>query len=690
MTQINDVVSTRIDGNIGYIVLDNPPVNAASHLLRCGIVDALADLTGRVDVIALYAEGRTFVAGADIREFDAPQQDPILPEVINKIEASDTPVIAVIHGTALGGGFEIAMGCHARVAAPSAKLGLPEIHLGLFPGAGGTQRGPRLGGIAATLDIVLTGRPISAQKAVDLGFVDRLIDATPAEAAQQAATLALAGDLPLRKTGTVPTEPDHDAIAAAKAKAARTPDLIAPRNAITAIEASTLPLEDGLTREWQLFMECLDHPQSAAMVHAFFAERTVAKVPGGGTPRDIARCGVIGGGTMGSGIATALLLAGYPVTLIEQNRDAANRARRVIAENLDGAVSRGKLSPAKRKAVSLSTSDDLAALADADLIIEAVFEDMGVKKQIFENLDEIAKPGAILASNTSYLDVNEIASVTNRPGDVLGLHFFSPAHVMRLVEIVIADKTNPDVAATGFALAKRLGKVGVQAGVCDGFIGNRILAHYREAADHLLLDGAQPEQVDRALERWGFAMGPFAVADLAGLDIGWAARKRLAPTRNPNARYLDLPDRICEAGRFGRKTGRGFYIYDGKTRTADPEVIAWLEEERRAKGITPRAFSDEDIVDRFLTAMIAEGARVLEDGIALAAVDIDAVFLFGYGFPRHRGGPMFHADQIGAEELIRRITRWNAEDPLFWRVPALLQNMAQTGRTFADLNKERI
>lgn len=688
--QVNEVVRIETIGRVGLIVLDNPPVNAASLALRQGILGGLERLEGTVDVIALYAEGRTFVAGADIREFGGKLEEPLLPALIARIEASETPVVAVIHGTALGGGLELALGCHARVAVPAARMGLPEIHLGIFPGAGGTQRAPRLAGIKATLDLILSGRQITAPEALDLGLVDQLIDAAPRDAALHAAQAVLDGDLKTRRTGDLTVTPDEEALAAARAQAARTPALIAPPKAIDAIAASTGPMADGLAREWDLFLECLAHPQSRALIHAFFAERQVGRVPEShAAPREINACGVIGGGTMGTGIATAMLLAGLPVTLIEQNPEAANRARKVIADNLDGAVRRGKMSPEKRKQVSLATAADLDALDRVDLIVEAVFEEMDVKKSIFRALDQIAKPGAVLASNTSYLDIDEIAAETARPQEVIGLHFFSPAHVMRLLEVVVADKTAPEVTATGFALAKRLRKIAVRAGVCDGFIGNRILRAYGAACEGLLLDGATPQQVDRALEAWGFAMGPFSVFDLAGLDIGWATRKRRAATRDPAARQLDLPDRICEAGRFGRKTGRGYYLYEDGQQSEDPEVIAWLEEERAAKGITPRTFTDEEIQDRALTAMIAEGARVIDDGIALAPVDIDAVYLFGYGFPRHRGGPMYQADLIGPDMLAARIRSYAPGDPAFWRVPPVVDDMARTGRSFADLNKER-
>ncbi len=417
----------------------------------------------------------------------------------------------------------------------------------------------------------------------------------------------------------------------------------------------------------------------------------MAKIPeAGATPRAVGAVGVLGGGTMGSGIATAALLAGLRTVLVERDAEALARARATVEGNLAGAVERGKLSEGRRAEAleAFRGETDMAALSEADLVVEAVFEDMDLKREVFARLDAVARPGAVLATNTSYLDVDAIAAATARPGDVLGLHFFSPAHVMRLLEVVVGERTAPEAVATGFALARRMRKVAVRAGVCDGFIGNRILAHYRKAVDHLVLDGAAPEQVDAALEAWGFALGPFAVSDLAGLDIGWATRKRLAPTRPPEERYSAVADRICEMGRFGRKSGRGFYLYEDGRRRPDPEVAAIVAAERERHGIAPREVEDGEIVDRVLTAMAAEGARVLEEGIALRPSDIDVTFLAGYGFPRFRGGPMFQADRTGAAELVARIERWAADDPQYWRVPGLLGRMAREGGSFAAMNAD--
>lgn len=687
-------VRTEHIGDVALVCIDNPPVNATSQHVRAGLQDAITrvndDKSARV--IAVYGAGRTFVAGADITEFGKPPMPPALPDVFNLIEMSDVPVVCVLHGTALGGGFELGLACHARVGVSGLRVGLPEVLIGLLPGAGGTQRVPRLAGIPVALDMGLSGRQVPAKEALSLGLLDALHDGDPRDIALKSAQEVLAGSLETRRTRDLPVTPDDAALNAARADVKRKqPHLVSPLACIDAIEASARPFEEGLAFERQKFMECLDTPQRAGLIHAFFGERIVANVPEKkATPRDIAAMGVIGGGTMGAGIATSALMAGLPVTLVEVADEALQRGVATITGNLDGAVKRGKMSEAKRDAAlaALSPTTDLGDLSQVDLVVEAVFENMDVKKEIFANLDRICKPGAILASNTSYLDINEIASATKRPEDVVGLHFFSPAHIMRLLEIVVADKTAPDVTATGFALAKRLKKVGVRAGVCDGFIGNRILAHYSKTAAYLVLDGASPQQVDDALEGFGFAMGPHKVGDLAGLDIGWANRKRLADQRPEGERYAGaVADRICEKGWFGRKTGRGYYIYDGKAITPNPEVAAIIDAERAAAGITAREFSDQEIVDRYMTAMISEAARVVEDGIALRPVDVDVVFLMGYGFPRFRGGPLHYGDTIGAGELVRRIKAYAKEDAHYWQVPALLAEMAETGKTFADINK---
>lgn len=692
-TGINDVVSIEINGSVGLIALDNPPVNAASHAIRSGLWQAVETLqqTDGVEVIALYAKGRTFIAGADIREFGKPPLDPWLPELCNFIESASRPIVCVLHGTTLGGGLEVAMSCHARVALTGSKVGLPEVTLGILPGAGGTQRAPRLAGIATALDMITSGKPMGADEALANGLIDRIVEGDPRDVALSSAKDLLAGDLPNRKTGDLTAEPDPAAIEAMRAKLAKSqPLLFSPHKCVDAVEACHLPIRDGMKEERRLYEECMASPQRAGLIHAFFSERAVTKIPEAtATAREINSVGVIGGGTMGSGIATAILLAGLPVTLTERDQDGLDRGVATITRNLDGAVKRGKLSEAGRDdilAAKLGTSTDLGALSDADLVIEAVFEDMGVKRDIFQTLDKVCKAGTVLASNTSYLDINEIAATTSRPQDVIGLHFFSPAHVMRLLEVVVADKTGDDVVATGFALARKLKKIAVRSGVCDGFIGNRIMTFYKKAADYMMMDGASPEQIDTAMRGFGFAMGPYQVADLAGLDISWAANKRRAATRPAEERYIPIADRLCENGWFGRKTGQGFYIYDDQGSRPNPEALAIIDAEREKAGVTPRSFTEDEIVSRFMTAMISEAVRVLEEGIALRPIDIDAVFLNGYGFPRFRGGPLHTADVIGAGELVRRIEEYAREDAYYWKVPALLRQIAETGGTFAEMN----
>lgn len=693
-TQINDVIGFEKVGGVALVSINNPPVNALSQAVRQGLQDAVkaGNDDPEIKAIAIYAKGRTFIAGADIREFGKPPKEPRLPDVCDAMEASETPVIAILHGTALGGGLEIGLAAHARIGVQGLRVGLPEIHLGLLPGSGGTQRTPRLVGMEKTLDIALSGRQVPAAEALDMGLIDALESGEPRDVALAYGNKVIDGSLSTRRTDALPCEMDEAAIAAArKLVAKKMPHVYCASKLVDAVERSTGNVQDGMAFERESFMDGLAHPSGRGMIHAFFAERAVAKIPeAGATPRDVAKIGVIGGGTMGSGIATSALMAGLEVRLIEVADEALQRGVDTITKNLDGGVKRGKMSVEKRDAAlaRLAPSTDMDSLSDVDVVIEAVFEDMDVKKDIFSKLDVICKEGAILASNTSYLDINEIASVTKRPGDVIGLHFFSPAHIMRLLEVVVADKTSPEVVATGFALGKKLRKISVRAGVCDGFIGNRILAHYGKTAGYLMEDGASPQQIDQALEDFGFAMGPYKVGDLAGLDIGWMTRKRKAATRPNEERYVTIHDRICEQGWFGRKTGKGFYDYSDGDMKPNPDVAKIIETERAARGVTPRDFTDQDIVDRYMTAMIVESARVVEDGIALRPIDVDTVFLMGYGFPRFRGGPLKYADEIGAAELVKRIETYAKEDSHYWQVPALLAKMAKDGTTFDDLNKE--
>lgn len=682
-------------GRIGLITIDNPPVNATGQAVRAGLIDAArafaADDAARAGV--LVCAGRTWVAGADITEFGRPPQAPFLPDVIATIEALEKPVVAAIHGTALGGGLELAMGCHARIAAPSARMGLPEVTLGLLPGAGGTQRLPRLIGLMPALEAMTSARQIPAPEARELGLIDAL-----AEGELTAAAIALAetlADQPPRRTRDLPApEADPAATDALKARLARSlPGQIAQTTAVdVATEGLALSFDEGMAVERAGFLALMDSPQRAALIHAFFAERAVAHLPqiAGVPPRALDRVGIVGGGLMGAGIAVSCLLAGLDVTMLERDQTGADKAAATVADLLAGAVSRGKLAAPRRDAIlaeAFRTDTDYDALAQADLLIEAVFESMDVKRQVFAALDRVAKPGAVLATNTSYLDVNQIADATSRPRDVIGLHFFSPAHVMRLLEVVVPDRAAPDAVATGFALARRLKKVAVRAGVCDGFIGNRILAHYRAAVDAMVLDGADPIAVDRALTGFGFAMGPYAVTDLAGLDIGYMTRQRKAADRHPRDRVPVFADRLYEQGHLGRKSGRGYYDYAAKPPVPNPGLPALLEAVRADLGLTPRGFDADETVARTMAAMVNEAARVVEDGTAARPLDVDVVMLNGYGFPRWRGGPMHWADAHGLDRILDDIRRFAETDDHFWRPAPLLVDLVATGRRFADLNE---
>jgi 3-hydroxyacyl-CoA dehydrogenase len=691
------IAYTRHD-DIAVLRIQNPPVNALSHAVRQCLSDSMdqAEADEAVRAVLLVGDGRAFIAGADIKEFGKPMQKPSLPDLCNRIEASPLLVVASLHGVSLGGGLEVALGCHYRTAQPTARVGLPEVHLGILPGAGGTQRLPRLTGAQKAVEAITTGRYIDAPEALELGIVDRVTEGDPEKVGLAYTRQLLDSDAPRRPVSEMsgPGAIDWDATYDAVLKKGR--GQISPATAVRAIQASSeLPFDKGLARERELFMELMDTDQRKGLIHAFFNERAVSNLPGlkGVEPRDLQTIGVIGGGTMGAGIATACLLSGFNIVLVEMSDEAGKAAHGRIAGNLKGALKRGKITEEKYNAltaVALEVSRSYDSLKDADLVIEAVFEDMSVKREVFCKLDAVCKPGCVLASNTSYLDVNEIAASTSRPVDVIGLHFFSPAHVMKLLEVVVAAKTAPEVVATGFALGKALGKISVRAGVCDGFIGNRILATYRTAADHMVLDGASPYQIDNALTDFGFAMGPFAVADLAGLDIGWATRKRKAVDRHPNERVPTYIDQLCEQGNFGQKTGRGYYIYEEGKRggTPNPEITNLIKEEQRGRGITPRDFSDYEIVRRYMCAMVNEGAKVVGEGIARCPLDVDMVLLFGYGFPRYWGGPLKWADIQGLDMVLANIERFAKGDAWFWQPAPLLIKLVAEGRTFDDLNKE--
>ena len=697
----SSVVTTALHGDVLVVTIDNPPVNALGAAVRQGLLAAMqqAQADAAVAAVLLVGAGKAFIAGADIREFGKPPVPPALPEVCRAIEGSDKPVVAVLHGAALGGGLEVALSAHYRLALPAATVGLPEVNLGLLPGSGGTQRAPRLMGVQAATAMMLSGQHLKAQAALQAGLVDKLVEGADAQAAGLAYVRELlTAKAPVRRTRDLAIAEPQAALAwleeqkAETAKKAR--GLFSPLKIIECVQAAVqLPFDEGLARERALFIECLDSPQRAGLIHAFFAEREVAKVPEAqaAQPRPVASVAVIGGGTMGAGIAVAALDAGLPVTMIERDAESIARGRANVEKVYNGLVAKGRMTEAAKAAVMAryTGSTNYADIAQVDLVIEAVFEDIEVKKAVFRELDRVCKPGAVLATNTSYLDIDAIAAATSRPQDVIGLHFFSPANIMKLLEIVVPAKVAADVVATAFELAKKLKKVPVRAGVCDGFIGNRILAVYKQAADYLMEDGASPYEIDAAVRGFGFAMGPFQVTDLAGGDIGWATRKRRAATRDPKARYVEIADRICERGWFGQKTGRGFYLYPEGARVGqpDPEVLAIVDAERAKKGITPRSFSADDIMRRYMAAMVNEGAKVVAEGIALRPLDVDVTFVAGYGFPRHRGGPMKWADMTGLPKVLADIQAFAKEDPLFWKPAPLLEQLVAEGRNFDSLNK---
>ena len=649
----SDTVTGVVTGGVLVVTIDNPPVNAASADMRQGLFAAIdhADATPDIEAVVITGAGKTFVGGADIREFGKPMAEPLLPQVINHIEECAKPVVAAINGAALGGGLEIALGCHHRIASQSAELGLPEVKLGIVPGAGGTQRLPRLAGVVAAAEMAATGRQVGAEEALKLGIVDALADIDLVAEAVDAAR-SLVGQRPRRSSECLIASVDADAFGRISAKVlSRARGQDAPAEALRLVRsAADRSLAEGLVDERATFIRLRDSDQAKALRHVFFAERAAAKVEGleDVEPRPVRTIGVVGLGLMGSGIAVAALDAGFGIVGIETSAEAARKGGERIAGLLDRNVASGRLDSEGRgqRLARLATSDRMEDLADADLVIEAVFDDLAVKTELFQRLDGIVRHDAILATNTSYLDPDVLAAATTRPERVVGLHFFSPANVMRLVEVVNCARTAPDVLATALDVAKKLGKLPVVSGVTEGFIGNSIFSAYRREAEFLLEDGAPPEEIDAAMEDYGFAMGPFAVFDLAGLEISWARRKRQAATRDPDERYVEIADRLCEAGRFGQKAGRGWYAYPDGKRTVDPEVTALIEDARAKKGITPRRIEADEIVSRLLGAMAAEGDRLLANNIARRASDIDLVMINGYGFPAHKGGPMFVAGRV--------------------------------------------
>ena len=700
---MSDVVTVSNRDGVAVITLQNPPVNGLGFAVRASLqaaVDATANDDG-VRALVITGSGRMFCGGADISEFGKtpPPGTPHLPSLLDTLEASDKPVVAAIHGVALGGGFELALGCHVRLAAAGTRVGLPEVTLGILPGAGGTQRLPRLIGVPAALDVIVSGAMVPAVKALALGMIDEIVEGDVVDAAVARAQQLVAGSTPPRRASAL-----DDRLAEARGKpeifadfrkkmARRARGFEAPYACVDCIEAAvSQPFAEGLATERATFRRLVASDQSKAQRHAFFAERQVAKIPD--VPKDtptlpINTAAVIGCGTMGGGIAMNFANAGIPVTVFEVSQKAIDNGLAIIAKNYAATVAKGRLSQEKMdtRLGLISTTLDYADLGNADVVIEAVFEEMGLKKQVFGKLDAVCKPDAILASNTSTLDIDEIASATTRPGQVIGTHFFSPANVMKLMENVRGAQSSPQTIATIMKLSKRIGKVGVLVGICDGFVGNRMLYAYRRQADFLLEEGALPRQIDKVIYDFGLPMGPYAMGDLAGLDIGWSIRKGQAATRPTHLRYSTVADRICELGRFGQKTGAGWHRYEPGSRTPIPDaeieqLIVSISEEQ---GITRREVTDQEILERCLYPLVNEGAKILEEGLAMRPGDIDIVWMYGYGFPRYRGGPMFWADLVGVKQIYDVMSRLHDEHG-DWLEPApLLRRLAEQGKGFGEL-----
>ena len=699
---MSSTVRIQNHGPVAVLHMDRPPVNSLGFDLRAGIADALdqANADPSVAIIVLTGTARAFSAGADVTEFGTAKagKEPNLRVVIALLENSPKPVVGAIAGQCLGGGLELAMGCHFRVALADAQLGLPEVKIGLLPGAGGTQRLPRLIGLEAALNMIVSGAPVAAAKFAGTPLVDRIvessIDGDLVAGAVAFAHEVLEKKLPARRARDLKVkDPQGEAFLqfARNTVGAMSKQFPAPLRCLEAVAASlNKPFDEGVKIEREGFMALMATPESRALRHIFGAERAAAKIPGlpDGTPlRPIHKVGVIGAGTMGGGITMNFLNAGIPVVLLEMKQEALDKGLGTIRRNYDNTLKKGKLTPeqvAQRMGLVTGTLS-YDAFADVDLVVEAVFEDMGVKQTVFETLDKVCKPGAILASNTSYLNIDRIAGFTKRPADVVGLHFFSPANVMRLLEVVRGAQTAPDVLATSMALAKKIKKIAVVSGVCDGFIGNRMLARYGAAAQGLINAGALPQQVDGALQKFGLAMGPFRMGDLAGLDIGWATRKRKAAEAGMEMRP-NVADKLCEVGRFGQKTGAGYYRYEAGKRDAIPDPLTeqLIADYRSANGIAARKISDDEVVERCIFALVNEGARILEEGIAARASDLDIVYLNGYGFPLHRGGPMLYADLVGLPNVLRSLRRFAAEPgaDASWQPAPLLVRLADEGKNF--------
>lgn len=706
---MSELVSLSRAGEIGVITVNNPPVNALSPGVPEGIAAAIAEVAADASLkgAVMIGAGQTFIAGADIKEFgkitSGQRKEGInFLDVIKSIEDCPKPTVAAIHGTAFGGGLETAMGFHYRVAVASAQVGQPEVKLGIIPGAAGTQRLPRLAGVAKAVQMCADGNPISAKEALSVGIIDRIVDGDLLEGALAFLREKLAaGEQPPKTRERHEKLGDETANApifeAARAQAKKTGrGMMAPLAAIDAVEAATkLPFDEGVAKERELFQQCLFSDQSKSMIHVFFGEREVQKIPGVGKDVrqvEIKKAAIIGAGTMGGGIAMNYANAGIPVILKETTQDALDRGVATIAKNYQNSVNKGRFpQEVMDKRMALITPQlSYDGFEEADIITEAVFEGMALKKEIFGELDKIAKPGAILASNTSTLDIDEIASATSRPEWVIGHHYFSPANVMRLLEIVRGRETSKEVIATSMALSKRLKKVGVLVGNCYGFVGNRMLHQYGREAQFLVEEGAKPQDVDGTLYNFGFAMGPLAVGDLAGLDVGWRIRKEHAHLEKPGVRKPMVADQLCERGRYGQKTGAGWYKYDENRKAIpDPEVETLIEQLASEAGIKRRAISEEEIIERTQYALINEGAKILEEGIALRAVDIDIIYINGYGYPARRGGPMWYGDTVGLKKVYDRVKQFHEEHGDLWTPAPLLKQLAEAGKTFAEFDKEK-
>ena len=693
------VVKHKIIEEIALIEISNPPVNAISAAVRVGLLETIENLSlnEKIKAIVITAPERTFLAGADIKEFGKKVDAPILGKICDKIESLNKIVVASLHGTPLGGGLEVAMSAHYRIAAPNTKVGLPEVLLGILPGAGGT---PRLCGVDIALDMMLTGKHVPAKEAFSSGIIDEIAENnnTIDNGIEYAKKLVKEGFRP-RPTSQIQnkisdTEETSELILKFKDTASKKyKNLFSPHAIIRSVEEGLkLDFAEAILNERKLFEECIESPQRQGLIHSFFAERANTKIPElkEGKPIELNKIGIIGGGTMGTGISMAAMNAGFNVIMIEQDDEAIQKAKAKITSTYDRSVKLNRITTEqKNKTMDMfSATTNFSELKDRDLIIEAVFENMDIKKEVFVKLNQICSQDCILASNTSYLNVNEIASVVDNPSRVIGLHFFSPANIMKLLEVVVAEKTSKDTVSTAFNLAKKMRKVPVRSGVCDGFIGNRILSKYLVGTYHMVEDGASPFHVDKVIRDFGCAMGIFQVIDLAGGDIGWATRKRKAPFRHKDDRYVQIPDRVCERGWFGQKTSKGYYLYGENVDflTPNPEIEVICEQERKRAGITPKKFDDKEILDKYIAAMVYEGTKILSEQIALKPSDIDVVFTNGYGFPKWRGGPMKYADMIGLDKILKNIQKYSEEDPRFWSPPKLLEDLVKQNKNFDSLN----